>query len=98
MWRSEQGALYLEPGEVAALADAIRQVLPLGPPQHPRDLMLAALAQALPRLGGTDGLLLAQAGVAIVQEAAAACFLAPTPPTPPTATLTAFLRPTVSFG
>lgn len=80
MWYSEQGVLYLEPGEVAALADALGRALPPGPPQHPGDLMLAALAHALPRLGGSQGLVIGQADVAIAHQAAQAYFLPTTPP------------------
>ncbi len=47
--------VQLEPGEVAELAKAARAAVPTGPPTHPRDLYLAAVAFALEDLvGGPD--------------------------------------------
>ena len=47
--------VQLEPGEVAELANAARAAVSTGPPTHPRDLYLAAVALALEDLvGGPD--------------------------------------------
>jgi hypothetical protein len=54
-------SLYLEPGEVEALADAARQAANTGPP-HPRQLLLRALAAELAaRAGAKHECLLAPA-------------------------------------
>ena len=53
--RSLDGFLLLEPGEVAELAGAARRCVPDGLAQHPRDLFLAAVADALERAAGLDG-------------------------------------------
>ena len=50
-----RNGVQLEPGEVAELANAARAAVPTGPPTHPRDLYLAAVALALEDLvGGPD--------------------------------------------
>ena len=53
--RSLDGFLLLEPGEVAELALAARRCVPDGPAQHPRDLFLAAVADALEHAAGLRG-------------------------------------------
>lgn len=52
---SLDGVLLLEPGEVAELVRAAWRCVPDGPAQHPRDLFLAAVADALERAAGLDG-------------------------------------------
>lgn len=48
--------IELEPGEVAELVRAARAAVPDGLPTHPRDLYLAAVAEALEELvGGPRG-------------------------------------------
>ena len=71
VWQ-EDGRVYLEPGEVAALASAARQATPAGEPTHPRDLLLAALADVLDGLTAGGGIVLAAAPAAVVRRAAQA--------------------------
>jgi len=72
VWQNAHGGLYLEPGEIAILADLARQAVPGGSPQHPRDLMLAALASALSNMPSAAGVLVLPAPPAVAQEAARA--------------------------
>lgn len=71
MWRNAQG-IYLEPGEVAILANLARQAVPAGPPQHPRGLMLAALASALSDMPTAAGVVVLPAPPAVARQAARA--------------------------
>ena len=64
--------LYLEPGEVAVLVDAARRAVPTGPARHPRELMLAAAADALAEVVEGDGVLVARAPAGVARRAAQA--------------------------
>ena len=81
MWRAGQGGIYLEPGEVSILAGLALEAVPYGPPSHPRDLLLAALAAVLEEIGEDGGVILAPAPPSVRREAAAAHVCAPEPPT-----------------
>jgi|GEM_PF-3422891 len=72
MWRNEKGGIYLEPGEVAVLADLSSRAVPPGPPTHPNTLMLAVLAEALAEMVTGPGVILAPAPAAVVRQAAQA--------------------------
>jgi hypothetical protein len=71
MWRAKD-RLYLEPGEIAVLADLARRPVPLGPPLHPNTLLLAALAEALGDMTDGAGVVIAPASQAVVHQAAQA--------------------------
>ena len=71
MWRNDEG-IYLEPGEISVLADLARQAVPPGPPQHPKDLMLAALAAALSDMPAAAGVVVVPAPASVAREAARA--------------------------
>lgn len=78
MWRNGEGFAYLEPGEIAALAALARQSVPKGQPTHPRDLMLAAVADMLDEMTDGPGVVLALASAFVVRQAAQAYVLQPT--------------------
>ena len=88
MWRNGKGFIYLEPGEVAALAALARQAVPTGPATHPRELMLAAVADALRDMVDGIGVVVGPAPEVAVRQAAQAYVLWPTdehlPPARPT--------------
>lgn len=69
MWRNRNG-VYLEPGEVAILADLADRAVPSGPATHPSALMLAALARVLSKMIDGPGVVVAPAPAAIVHQAA----------------------------
>lgn len=71
VWR-EAGRVYLEPGEVAAMAAAVRCAVPSGEPTHPRDLLLETLADVLDGMTVGAGIMLATAPAAVVRRAAEA--------------------------
>lgn len=81
MWRDAGGAIYLEPGEVALLAELARRAAPEGPqaPTHPGTLMLQALAAALSAWVDRPGVILAPAPVLTARRAARAHLLAGDP-------------------
>ncbi len=68
MWRSRR-RVYLEPGEVAALAEAARQAAARSEP-HPRQRVLAAVTAALESLAAEHGLLITPAPAEVAREAA----------------------------
>ena len=70
--------MFLEPDEIAALADAARQAVPPGPALHPRDLLLKALAEVFDAM--IDGATMAPAPASVVRQAAAA-YVRPDRPT-----------------
>ena len=72
MWRNRKGGIYLEPGEIAVMADLARRSVPPGPPAHPNALMLAALAEALAKMTDGPGAVLAPAPASVVRQAAQA--------------------------
>ena len=72
MWRNGKGLVYLEPGEVAALAALARQAVPTGPATHPRELMFAALGEVLGDVIDGPGVVLALAPESVVRQAARA--------------------------
>ena len=72
MWRNGKGFIYLEPGEVAALAALARQAVPTGPATHPRELMFAALGDVLGDVIDGPGVVLALAPAFVVRQAAQA--------------------------
>ena len=72
MWRSGEGFVYLEPGEVTALAALARQTVPEGAATHPRELMFAALGEVLGEVIDGPGVVLALAPEAVVRQAARA--------------------------
>ena len=89
MWRNGKGLVYLEPGEVAALAALARQAVPTGPATHPRELMFAALGEVLGDVIDGPGVVLALAPQSVVHQAAQAYIrrpadehLTPAGPTP----------------
>ena len=71
MWQMQHG-LYLEPGELAVLASLARQVVPQGAPTHPRDLMLAALADVLDQVVDGAGVVVLPAPPEVVRQSARA--------------------------
>ena len=71
MLAKEDGSLYLEPGEVAALVSALRGA-GRRPVEHPEDALLAAVAEALGAMVGGAGVTCAPARDAAMREAAAA--------------------------
>ena len=70
MWRNGEGFAYLEPGEIAALAALARQAIPTGPATHPRELMLAAVADVLDEMTDAPGVVIAPAPASAVRQAA----------------------------
>ncbi len=74
MWRTRH-RLFLEPGEVEALAAAARAASAAGPP-HPRQLLLAAAAEALEAWAEPDGLLVRRAPACIRRRGARVHLLA----------------------
>ena len=76
MWRTRH-RLFLEPGEVEALAAAARAASAAGPP-HPRQLLLAAAAEALEALAEPAGLLVRRAPASIRRRGARVHLLAAT--------------------
>lgn len=91
MWQSARG-VYLEPGEIAILADLARQAVPSGPAQHPKDLMLAALAAALSDMPAAAGIVVLPASPAVAREAAGA-HLRPSAAVPPSRSTCKSVRP-----
>ncbi len=69
MLMMRDGSLYLEPGEVAALAAALRGA-GRRPVEHPEDVLLAAVADALRAMVGGAGVTCAPARDAAMREAA----------------------------
>ena len=78
MLRKGKGIVYLEPGEIAALAALARQAAPKEPATHPRELMLAAVADVLGEMTDGPGVVLALAPEAVVRQAAQAYVHQPT--------------------
>ena len=72
MLRKGKGIVYLEPGEIAALAALARQAAPKGPATHPRALMLAAVSEVLSELTDGPGVVIALAPQSVVHQAAQA--------------------------
>ena len=72
MWRNSDGGLYLEPGEIAALAEAAQRMVPPDEPTHPRDLMLSALAALLDAMTAACGVVVTPAPSAVAHRAAQA--------------------------
>jgi hypothetical protein len=68
MWRSRR-SIYLEPGEVAALAEASRQAS-LHSKAHPRQGLLAAVAAALESFAAENGVLVTPAPAEVARQAA----------------------------
>ena len=62
----------MEPGEVAALAAAVRRALPSGEPTHPCDLLLGTLGDVLDGMTARAGIVLATAPAGVVRRAAEA--------------------------
>ncbi len=69
MLTQDDGSLYLEPGEVAALATALRGA-GRRPVEHPEDVLLAAVADALGAMAGGAGVTCAPARDVAMREAA----------------------------
>lgn len=67
-----QDALYLEPGEIAALATLARRAVTPGAPTHPNALLLAALAKRLTEMADGPGVVMPPAPPAVVHQAAQA--------------------------
>ncbi len=61
MWTDGHAHVYLEPGEVALVAEQLRRARRPGPVLHPRDLLLQALADALGGLPTSEGIVLGPA-------------------------------------
>ena len=72
MLRYGKEALYLEPGEIAVLANLARRAVPPGAPTHPNSLLLQALGKALADLVDGPGVMLAPAPPSAVRQAAQA--------------------------
>jgi hypothetical protein len=72
MLRCGKDALYLEPGEIAVLANLARQAVPPGPPTHPNALLLAVLAERLAEMAGGPGVVVSPAPAPVVRQAAEA--------------------------
>jgi hypothetical protein len=70
MQRHGKDALYLEPGEIAVLAELARRSVPAGAPAHPNALLLAALGEALAEMVDGTGVVIAPAPVSAVRQAA----------------------------
>ena len=69
MWQTDGDGWYLEPGEIAVLAAVAARAVPSGPSQHPNDIMLQALSDALQGMVAGSGVVVVPAPSVVVQQA-----------------------------